>query len=70
MELKVSKFTKYCDGIWPFAGQRLGKHYLKAGIAAEAEVILLDNDYLAPVFTATNSKEDIHVTRNRITEDI
>jgi hypothetical protein len=31
---------EYCDGIWPFARQRLGKHYLKAGLIAEAEVIV------------------------------
>jgi hypothetical protein len=29
----------FWDGIWPSARQRLGKHYLKAGIIAEAKWI-------------------------------
>jgi hypothetical protein len=32
-------FGEYCDGICPFATQQVGKHWLKAGIIAEAEVI-------------------------------
>jgi hypothetical protein len=43
--LKVAVSNKaaitYCDGIWPSATQRLGKHCLKAGIIAEEELILL-----------------------------
>jgi hypothetical protein len=52
----------YCNGIWPFARQRIGKHCLKAGIAAEAEVILLGNGSLAPVSAATNINKNIPVT--------
>jgi hypothetical protein len=40
--------------IWPFDRQRLGKHRLKAGIAAEAEVYLLGNGSL--VFAAKDSR--------------
>jgi hypothetical protein len=42
-EFAKRNWKKYCDGMWPFARQRLGKHGLKAGIIAEAEVILLGN---------------------------
>jgi hypothetical protein len=51
------------------ARQQLGKHCLKAGIAAEAEVNLQGNGSLAHVPAATNINKDIPVTTNRITED-
>jgi hypothetical protein len=49
--------------------QRLGKHCLNAGIATEAEVILLGNVSLAPVSAAANINKDIPVATDRITED-
>jgi hypothetical protein len=39
--------------------QRLGKHYLKAEITAEAEVTLLGNRSLAPASAATGNNKDI-----------
>jgi hypothetical protein len=50
------------------ARQRLGKHKLKARIAAEAEVNLLGNGTQTPVSAATNINKGIPVTTNRITE--
>jgi hypothetical protein len=44
------------------ARQRLGKHGLKAGIAAEAEVKLLRNGKQTPVSAATNINKGIPVT--------
>jgi hypothetical protein len=51
------------------ARQRLGKHGLKAGTAAEAEVYLLGNGTQTPVSAGTNINKCIPVTTNRITED-
>jgi hypothetical protein len=51
------------------ARQRLGKHGLKAGIAAEAEVNLLGNGTQTPVSAATNINKGIPMTTNRVTED-
>jgi hypothetical protein len=51
------------------AKQRLGKHCLKAGIAAEAEVSLLGKGSLEPVSVTTNINKGIPLTINRITED-
>jgi hypothetical protein len=51
-----------------FPRQRLGKHCLKAGIAAEAEVVLLGNGLLARDSAAMNISKGIPVRTNRITE--
>jgi hypothetical protein len=51
------------------ARQRLCKHCLESGIAAEAEVILLGKFSLVPVSAATNINKDIPLTTNRIKED-
>jgi hypothetical protein len=49
--------------------QRLGKHSLKAGITAEAEVNLLGNGTQTSVSAAKNINKSIPVTINRITTD-
>jgi hypothetical protein len=51
------------------ARQRLGKHGLKAGIAAEAEVNLLGNGTQIPVSAATNINKGILVSTKRRTKD-
>jgi hypothetical protein len=51
------------------ARQRLGKHGLKTGIAAEAEINLLGNGTQTPVSAATNINKGIPVTTNRVRED-
>jgi hypothetical protein len=51
------------------ARQRLGKHCLKAGIAAEAEVNLLGNGTQTSISAATNINKESPVITNRITED-
>jgi hypothetical protein len=47
----------YCDGIWPFARQRFGKHHLKAGLAREADVHLLGNGSLVSAATDTRDQQ-------------
>jgi hypothetical protein len=49
--------------------ERLRKHGLKPGIAAEAEVNLLGNGTQTPVSEATNINKGTPMTTNRITED-
>jgi hypothetical protein len=39
LKFVAAEMHMYCDGIWPFARQRLSKHCLNAEIIAEAEVI-------------------------------
>jgi hypothetical protein len=49
------------------ARQRLGKHGIKAGIAAEEEVNLLGNGTQTSVSAATNINKGIPVTTERKT---
>jgi hypothetical protein len=51
------------------ARQQIGKHGLKAGIAAEAEVGFLGNGTQTPVSAATNINKGIPITTERVTED-
>lgn len=48
--------------------EQLGKHGLKSGTAAEAEVNFLDNGTRTPVSAATNINRNIPMKTNRITE--
>jgi hypothetical protein len=51
------------------ARKRLGKHCLKAGIIAEAEVNLPGNGMQTPVSAAADINKGIPMTTNRVTED-
>jgi hypothetical protein len=51
------------------ARKRLGKHCLKVGIAAEAEVNFLGNGSQTPVSAATDINKGIPMTTNRVIQD-